>query len=49
MHSCSLSKDVNERPQYSQLLGHPLIHEFEARSVDIGKWMEQVMTEHGPS
>jgi mitogen-activated protein kinase kinase 7 len=37
-----LSKDVQSRPQYSQLLLHPLIKEYESKEVDVGAWFRSI-------
>ena len=48
IHYTSLTKDVEKRPHYSELLTHPLILEYETKSVDIGRWYQEVCKIHGP-
>ena len=43
----SLTKDVEKRPHYSELLAHPLILEYETKPVDIGLWYQEVCKTHG--
>ena len=42
----SLTKDVEKRPHYSELLTHPLILEYETKPVDIGLWYQEVCKTH---
>ena len=38
----SLTKDVLIRPHYEELLGHPLIKEYEIKPVDVGAWVRGI-------
>lgn len=37
-----LTKDVEVRPHYAELLKHPLIKEYETKPVDVGAWLRDV-------
>ena len=41
-HLYSLAKEVLTRPHYDDLLGHPLIVEYEEKPVDIGEWLQGI-------
>jgi len=43
----SLTKDVEHRPHYTELLQHPLIKKYERESVDIALWFSGVCKKHG--
>ena len=43
----SLTKDVEKRPHYAELLEHPLIKKYEAESVDLGAWFQEQCRVHG--
>ena len=43
----SLTKDVEKRPYYAELLGHPLIKNYETLSVDLGDWFQEQCRLHG--
>lgn len=38
----SLTKDVDVRPHYAELLEHPLIKEYETKPVNVGEWLRDV-------
>ena len=46
--SCSLAKDVKDRPYYPDLLQHPLIKEFEVKEVNVGQWFKDICATIGP-
>ena len=38
----SLKKEVKDRPYYSELLGHPLVKEYEMKPVDVVVWLKDI-------
>lgn len=42
-----LTKDVEKRPYYADLLEHPLIKKYEVESVDLGAWFQEQCRVHG--
>lgn len=38
----SLTKDVDTRPRYAELVEHPLIKEYETKAVNVGEWLRDV-------
>ena len=43
----SLTKNVEKRPHYSELLEHPLIKKYETETVDLGEWFKDMCRTHG--
>ena len=45
--SPSLTKDVEKRPHYAELLEHALIKKYETEAVDLGVWFQEQCRIHG--
>lgn len=43
MLSASLTKDVEQRPRFYQLIAHPYIKEVELSTVDVAAWYGDIV------